>query len=597
MDNESGVSWRKFKKLRPSGRLLRRKARSIENASLKHAHKFIVARLDSIRTVKRNALGWLVVVSLIIAVSALQLVGYQRSYSAYVPVGGGTFAEGVVGPLETMNPIFARTPAEQSASRLIFSSLLSYDGLSALRGDLAQSWSASEDGKKYTVTLKPDLKWHDGANISADDVVYTVGMIKNPLVRSPLYNSWSQIKVVKKSDLVVEFELIRPYAAFPHALTFGILPKHILGDSAPERLREASFNREPIGAGPFKLSRLQVINPDQGRVIAYFDRNNDYHFGAPKLERFQLHVFQDSSAISRSFLMQEINAGVDLSSAEISEIVEQRPSAIVYRTLLADGMFAFFNNDVTVFADAQVRRAFVLGTDRSAIVERLGGYASRLENPLVASQLPSSPNRRQPNFDLEKANQILDSAGWVKTQDGRSKDNRALEIDLVGVESGDYPVIIEELKQQWEKLGAKVTTRLIKPADVQQTVLLPRSYDAFVYELELGVDPDVFAFWHLSQADPRGLNLSNYRSTIASEALASAQLRAEQSIRIPKYELFVDTWLKDSPAVALYQPQLHYVTSSEAEALQSSNTLVNRADRYRSIEDWAINRDWRYTSP
>jgi len=597
VDNESSNSWKKFRKLRPSSKKLRTKARSLENVSLKHAHKFIIARMDSIRSVKRHAIGWLAVVGLLIAVSAFQLLGYQRSYSSYAPIAGGTYAEGVIGPLETMNPIFARSPAEQSASRLIFSGLLSYDMVSELRGDLAKSWTVQDDGKKYIVVLKEGITWHDGTPVTADDVVYTVSMIKNPLVRSPLYNSWSQIKVAKVADDTVSFELMRPYAAFPHALTFGILPKHILGDSAPERLRENEFNRDPIGTGPFKFSRLQVIDPDQGRLIAYFDQNEQYVFGAPRLDRFQLNVFQDSAAVAKSFQMQEINAAVDVSSDQILEITTQRPAAIVYKTLLADGMFAFLNNDVPEFSDPQVRKAFVAGTDRTEIIDRLHGFASRLEGPLVANQLPSALDKRQATFDLAGANQALDKAGWVTQNNVRVKDGVQLEIDLVGVNSGDYPVIVDELKQQWERLGAKVTTRLVEPTDVQQTVLLPRSYDAFVYELELGIDPDVFAYWHVSQADPRGLNLSNYKSTIASEALASAQLRSERALRVPKYDLFVDTWLQDSPAVALYQPQLHYVTSSETEALQSANTLVNRADRYRSIEEWTINRDWKYTSP
>lgn len=141
----------------------------------------------------------------------------------------------------------------------------------------------------------------------------------------------------------------------------------------------------------------------------------------------------------------------------------------------------------------------------------------------------------------------------------RFKNGSPMTVELVSVNSGDYPVVVNELKKQWEKLGATVNVRLANPSDFQQTVLLPRSCDALVYELELGADPDIFAYWHISQADPRGLNLSNYKSSIASEALSSAQLRLESSVRDPKYELFTDTWINDSPAIALYQPEIHYV--------------------------------------
>ena len=597
MDNQPDSSWKRFRKLNPSGTTIRSRARKIENATLRHAHTFILSRFENIRFVKRHTFGWLIFVSLLICVSAFQLLGYQRSYSQYAPASGGTFAEGVVGPLETMNPLFARTSAEQSASRLLFSSLLTYDTTTHLRGELADSWRVENDGKRYVVDLKKDLVWHDGKKISADDVIYTVSMIKNPLVRSPLYASWSQIKVTKLSQTSVAFDLVRAYAAFPHALTFGILPKHILGSTPPERLRESDFNRQPVGSGPFVFTRLQIIDPDEGRLIVYLDRNKTYNRGAPKLDRFQLHVFKDSAAIKQAFIRQEINAGADLNSSELQDINNQRQNAVVYKTLISDGMYAFLKNDAPEFSDPLVRKAFVMGTDRVALIKKLHGYANKLDGPLTLQQLPSSQQRRQPSFNNEQAVALLDQAGWKLQGQKRVKDGVVMSIDLVSVQSGDYPIIVNELKQQWQRLGAEVNIRLVDPNDIQQTVILPRSYDALVYELELGADPDIFAYWHISQADPRGLNLSNYKSTIASEALSSAQLRLESSNRTPKYEIFTDTWIADNPAIALYQPQLHYATAADTLALRSASTLSSRTDRYRSVELWSVNKDWRYTSP
>lgn len=597
MEEQPDSSWRRFRKLNPTGTHIRKRARDIESATLRHAHRFIVSRFDNIRYVQRHAFGWLLFVGLLIGVSAFQLIGYQRSYAEYAPANGGTYAEGVVGPLETMNPIFARTLAEQSASRLIFSGLLSYDTTTNLRGELADSWRIEEEGRKYIVTLRDDIYWHDGKKITADDVIYTMSVIKNPLVRSPLYASWSQIRVKKVDALNVSFELVRPYAAFPHALTFGILPKHILGTTAPERLRESDFNRQPIGSGVFKFTRFQVIDPDEGRLIVYLEKNDGYIRGVPKLDRFQLHIFKDTAAVKQAFARQEVNAAVDLTGKEIKELKTELPRAIVYRTLISDGMFTFLNNDAAVFADTAVRRAFVMGTDREAIIKRLNGYATRLDGPLSPHQLPATLQKRQAAYNAPKAADLLEQSGWVLQGNKRVKDGQTMTIELVGVNSGDYPVIVDELKQQWQRLGAIVNTRLVDPNDVQQTVLLPRSYDAFVYELELGADPDVFAYWHVSQADPRGLNLSNYKSAVASEALASAQVRLEESIRTPKYELFTDTWISDAPAIALYQPQLRYITTDETNVLRSVNMLANRSDRFRAVELWTVNKTWSYSSP
>lgn len=596
MDGQTDTSWKRFRQLRP-GKSLRKKARRIETAGIKHAQRFILSRFENIRSVKRHALSWLTFVGLLICVSAFQLAGYQRSYSLYAPEVGGTYAEGVVGPLETINPLFARSHAEQSAVRLMFSSLLAYEETGHLRNDLASNWRIEQDGKRYVVNLRDDIEWSDGKKITADDVVFTVGLIKNPLVRSPLYNSWTQIKVSKLSRTSVAFDLVRAYIAFPHALTFGILPRHILGSTPPERLRESDFNRQPIGSGAFNFQRIQVINPDDGRMIVYAERNPRYVLGEPKLERFQLHVFRNTSDIKTAFLRQEINGGADLTSQEIKDIVKQQPGTTVYRTPILDGVFAFLNNDGIEFSDSNVRKAFVQGTDREAIIAALHGYASPLRGPLTPTQFPASITKNQADFNINEAKALLDTSGWKLDGKVRKKDGNPLAIDLVSVKSGDYEVVVGELKKQWQRLGAQVNIKLVAPGDVQQTVVLPRNYDAFVYELELGADPDVYAYWHSSQADPRGLNLANYKSAIASDALSSAQLRLDMGGRLPKYDLFVSTWLNDAPAIALYQPQMHYVAFESVDALQTSSAIVNRVDRYRSVHLWTANKTWRYASP
>lgn len=366
---------------------------------------------------------------------------------------------------------------------------------------------------------------------------------------------------------------------------------------APERLREVDFNREPIGTGPFVFTRLQVIDPNEGRMSVYLTSNHRYMRGQPRLDRMQLHVFKNSAQVKKSLLLQEINAATDLNSDEVHEIVSSDSSSLAYRTPVLDGMYAFLRNDAPLFSDVTVRKAFVMATDRRALISSLHTYASPLEGPLTVDQLPTIASKRQAPYDRAKAAALLDQAGWKLQGQKRFKDGKPMTLSLLSADSGDYPKVVKELKKQWEAIGATVETKLVKPNDFQQSILLPRQYDALVYELELGADPDVYAYWHSSQADPRGLNLSNYTSTIASDALASAQLRLEPAVRVPKYEVFVNTWLDDAPAIALYQPQLHYVTTESTASIQLARTVVNRTDRYRMVEQWTVDMAWRYASP
>lgn len=597
-DNET-PQWRRFTRLKTDRKAFRRSARKIENATLKHAHTFIIRRWDNVRDVRRHAIGWLVLVGLLIVLSGLQMMLYQRTFSGAMPVSGGTYAEGVVGELNNMNPLFATTSAERSASRLLFASLLSYDRHSNLRGELAATWQRENGDKTYVVTLRDGLRWQDGAPITADDVVYTIDMMKNPLVGSPLYGSWAGVQAEKRSNTVVAITLPVPYAPFPHALTFGVLPKHLLQDTPPERLRESSFNRQPVGSGPFKFRNLQVIDPDQKREVLHLVANPDYLGGAPKLDRFQLHTYKDHDVLRRGFLTGEVNAATDLTSDDMKQIAADEPSARQATTPLYDGVYALMRNDSTILSDKAVRTALRAATDESAVIKAIGGYGETLNGPLVPEHYPSLNDIKQPGFDPAAANAGLDAAGWKRPAPGkiRQKNGQLLQLSVVAPRASDYSRVMETLAKQWRDVGVDVQTQLVDPATIQQNVLVPRAYDVLIYELAIGADADVYAYWHSSQATARGLNLADYKSGTSDDALASARSRSESDLRAAKYRTFVSTWLADAPAVALYEPTLHYVSTQASRTIVSGTGLPDAISRYRAVEYWTVDEGTLFDTP
>src|SRR5690606_39578415 len=151
----------------------------------------------------------------------------------------------------TLNPLYASSSAERSAARLMFSSLYNYDAMGGLRGDLAQSMTIENDATTYFVNLKKGLKWHDGRPLTERDVMFTVNLIKDTGTRSYLSPVWQGIDVEAVDDTTVKFDLPATIAAFPHALTFPVVPRHILADAPAANLRENSFGNAPVGSGPF----------------------------------------------------------------------------------------------------------------------------------------------------------------------------------------------------------------------------------------------------------------------------------------------------------------------------------------------------------
>ncbi|TXG77264.1 peptide ABC transporter substrate-binding protein [Patescibacteria group bacterium] len=595
-DEES--QWKKFVRIKsPSVKHVRVRARKIEGATFRHAHRFIISRFANLRDVRRHAFGWLILAGLLVLATGVQLLWVQRSLSSQQPVAGGVYAEGVIGRIDTLNPVYAMTQSERSASHLIFSGLFRYDASNNLAGDLGETWRQSEDGRVYTVSLRKDAQWHDGEKVTADDVVYTLGLIKNPQTRSYLYRTWQDVSVKAVDRYTLEFTLPSAYAPFPHALTFGVLPKHLLGKVSPLRLREHTFNREPIGSGPFRFTNTRAINPDMERAVIQLERNDNYYRGPVKLERFQIYTYKDHDDLRQGFLSREINAASELTSEDIDMIIEEQPTTVVGDARLNDGVYAFFQTDQPVVKDVAIRKALLLATDRTALRGALGGKSSSLHGPLLVEQTASAHGKKQAAYDAVAAGRMLDEAGWSLEGNIRQKDGQKLQLNVVAPDVGDFPVVLKEIVKQWRALGVDVKDQVVPTATFEQNVLASRAYDVLLYELALGADPDVFAYWHSSQSSVRGFNLSNYRSDIADDALMSARGKSDLQLRDAKYSGFIDQWLTDTPAIALYQPHLRYVTTDGVRSVHGSASVVDALGRYHTIDQWTVLQAERNKTP
>jgi peptide/nickel transport system substrate-binding protein len=130
-----------------------------------------------------------------------------------------------------------------------------------------------------------------------------------------------------------------------------------------------------------------------------------------------------------------------------------------------------------------------------------------------------------------------------------------------------------------------------------QGILQARNYDVLLYELSIGADPDVYAYWHSSQIGMSGYNFSNYANKTADDALASARSRIEPELRNVKYKSFARQWLDDVPAIGLYQPVAEYVSNKNVRANNPAATLIFSYDRYANILDWSVNQKSVYKTP
>lgn len=577
---------------------MRRKLRARKKAIVQSTESFnktlerhIFRRTHNWQNARRFLITWIVLVSLLAGGLLFQMRILQAEYLTVSPIAGGVYNEGIVGDIKNINPIFAVTPADTAVSSLVFSSLLAYDQNNQLTGDLASDWKADANSKKFTVTVRDNAFWHDGKPVTADDIVFTYQTIQNPDTKSPLYTTWRGVKVEKQDDKTVVFTLPNAYSPFLHLLTTGIIPKHLLENVAKDQLRSSTFNTEQaIGTGPFVLNSIDTENvSEQGGETVQLGKNTQYYRGNVQLDGFTLRTYPDQKRVISALENKDIVGAV----ADVA--LPQESQYNVLRFTQTSAMMVFFNTTKPIMQDVKLRQALLSAINPSVASGVVGYPTVPVRSPILKDQVGYSDASLQQNPSPETTNKILNELGWLWAEGDsyRKKDGKELSIDFVSQNSGDYAKVAEEVQKQWAQYGIKTNVTLEKAEDISTTRLATKEYDALLYAITIGPDPDVYVYWHSSQTKPDakpGYNFSMYNSAKADQALEDGRSRTDPSLRAVKYKPFLDAWRQDVPAVGLYQPRTTYVTSVPVYNLNEM-TINTAAERYRNVHNWQINTE------
>jgi peptide/nickel transport system substrate-binding protein len=577
------LRWRrKFKRSR-------RQVEDISQQAESQLDRHFFKKLYRLGSVRRFVAGWAFLMAALVIITVFQTYALTSYYQKLEPVAGGAYYEGMVGVFSNSNPLFATSVVDTAVSKLIFPGLLKYNQQNQLVGDLAQSWAVDETGTTYTVILKDNLMWQDGIPLTAQDVVFTYQTIQNPDVQSPLFGSWRNIKVTAVNGNTVQFVLPNPLTAFPQNLTNGIVPEHVLSNTPTSQLRSANFNNvQPIGSGPYKLSAINVygdIAKNYSQKIGLV-ANNLFYGGRPKLDQFVIDAFSSQSQMLTSFEKGDINSMVGLDSVPAN--LQSDTTVFSYNIPITADVMVFFRNDQPILSDTGVRQALIEAIDESKIINGLGFPVIPSKSPLLPFQVGYDPSLVQLSTNLTAVKQLLTNDGWIMGNDGiRYKAGKPLEFSLYTQDNSEYNYVAQALAAQWKGVGVKVQIVSLQTSDLQ-TAIASHSYDAILYGISIGVDPDVFAYWDSSQAAPSavpGLNLSLYKSSVADKALEQGRTRSGEALRQAKYKVFLSAWQADAPALALYQPRFLYVTRGQLFGFNPTE-INNANDIYSNVQNW-----------
>jgi peptide/nickel transport system substrate-binding protein len=573
----------------------RRQVESMSEQAEQHIEQHFIHRLGRLWNVRRFLLTWLLLISLLAGTLIAQMRGLTQYYQTLSAVPGSTYTEGILGTFTNANPLYATGSVDSSVSRLLFSGLFTYSQQNTLRGDLAKSWTVNDRGNVYTVVLRDNIKWQDGQDLTAADVVFTYDTIQNPDAKSPLAPSWAGVKVVATNNKTVTFTLPQALSSFPYSMTNGIVPKHLLSGIPVSQLRSISFNTtNPVGAGPFRWKTIEVSGntPETREERVGLEQYDNYIGGKPKLNGFVIRAFHNEDALKNSFEKRELDGVVGLN--KVPDNWNNINFMHAYNFPLTSATMVFFKASNPILGDVNVRKALTQATNAPAIRNGLGYPVQAVTEPILRSQVGFDASLGQLGFNKDAASKLLDDAGWAMQPNGiRAKAGVPLSFRVFSESTPEYAYITGKLQEQWRAVGVDAQFILQAASDLQTTIAF-HTYDALLYGISIGADPDVFAYWHSSQADIRStnrLNFSEYKSSVSDRALEAGRTRTEPALRAIKYRPFIEAWRNDAPAVALYQPRFLYITR-EAVAGLKEHPINTSIDRYANVQNWMIRQEY-----
>lgn len=564
---------------------------------------------------------WLLYISLAsLVISIIFWSGhFYVTHLEIVPKRSGTYIEGLVGQPKFINPLYSSiSDVDSDISSLIFSSLFKHDKNAELVKDLVESYEISEDKKTYTISIKKDVKWHNGGALTSNDVYFTFNAIKDNNYKSPLRSGYTGVNIEVIDDYTFKFILSSPYAAFLELLTFGIMPADSWEIIPPESASQAGINLKPIGSGPFRYEQY-TKEEKLGTIKEYrLVLNRDYYGDLPFLNiNFKFYAnFEDAINALNS---GEID-GISYLPPDLNTNITKPKTVNNYKLYLPQITAIFINKEKNpALGDKAVRQALAYAIDTNSIINKvLNGGAYNVNGPILPNSFAYFGDIKKYDFNIAEAEKLLDGIDWKKFEinqemidkanedinsddekikaeaekilslgvgNWRKKNNDYLVVHLSTVERSENQYIVEEIKNNWENIGIKVELEIMPANQIQVKTIRPRQFELLFYGQVLGADPDPYPFWHSSQIGEQGLNITNFSNKEVDKLLEDARLTNDNAVRQEKYKKFQEIISEDVPAIFMYSPLYTYVQSNKAKGFDVKNIFVP-SDRFGNISEW-----------
>ncbi len=469
-----------------------------------------------------------------------------------VPSYGDTIVVASIGDARTLVPILASDSASSNICSLVFNGLVRYDKDISIIGDLAENWDILEDGLAIVFHLRRDVRWHDGATFTAEDVEFTYKKLVDPNVKTPYSGDFERIKRLEiLDDYTVKVTYKEPFSPALASWGMYIMPKHIL---KKEDLNNTEFSRYPLGTGPYRFKAWRT-----GEKIELIS-NEDYFEGRPYIDRYIYRIIPDEATIFLELQTQ----GVDMSGLTPLQFKRQTGTRFFkknYRKFKYPSFgytYMGYNLSDERFRDRRIREAINYAVDKNEIMDGvLLGLGRVCTGPFTPESWAYNKEVKAVPFDPQKARELLKAAGWQDTNsDGwLDKDGKPFEFTVI-TNQGNLERLrcAEIIQRRLKDIGIKMKIKVIEWSVFVSEFINKRKFEACIIGWSLSRDPDCYDIWHSSKTKEGEFNFIGYKNEEVDSLLIEGRRTFDQDKRREIYHRIHRIIYDEQPCLFLYVP-------------------------------------------
>jgi peptide/nickel transport system substrate-binding protein len=489
----------------------------------------------------------------------------QVRFKGGPPAYGDALITGSIGEPSTLIPLLASDSSSHDIAGLVYNGLVRYDKNLKLEGDLARSWEVSPDGLTITFHLRQGVKWHDGAEFTSRDVLYTYRVTVDPKTPTAYSEDFKQVQKAEAPDrYTFRVSYAKPFAPALSSWGIAILPAHLLEG---KDITKSPLARSPIGTGPYVFK--QWI-PAQKLTL---EANPAYWEGKPYLARYVYRIIPDNST-----MYMELKAGgVDMMG--LSPVQYQRQTNTPeflsrfnkYRYPASAYTYLGYNLRLPLFQDRRVRQAISHAINKDEIIQGvLLGMGQIAHGPFKPGTWAYKATVADPNYDPARAVALLKEAGYQMGPDGiLVKDGKPFRFTIMTNQGNDQRLKCAQIIQRrLKRVGIDVKIRVMEWASFLTNFIDKGKFESVLLGWTIGQDPDIYDVWHSSKTGPKELNFVNFKNAELDRLLVEGRGTFDMEKRKACYYGIQDILAAEQPYTFLYVPDALPAVSARFQGIE-----------------------------